>query len=120
MMVPVADRALERLLSCPEPGVRYRTRVELLGEDPAAGDLPALSAAVADGPLVRSLLAFDDNRDAYDKWRGVHWRLVSLAELGLVGGHPAVQRALDLVLTEWASDPAIGRPRVVDGLVREH
>ncbi|MFI5255050.1 MAG: hypothetical protein ACHQ15_06305, partial [Candidatus Limnocylindrales bacterium] len=37
-------------------------------------------------------------RHAYGKWRGAHWRLVSLVELGIPAGEPRALAALETVL----------------------
>ena len=53
----------------------------------------------------------------YAKWRGAHWRLASLVELGADGG-PAARQAAEDVLG-WLADPK--RPRkfpTIDGRVR--
>lgn len=117
--VDLADRAAtESLLASREPGVRYRARVELMGDDPSSPEMQELAATIADGRSASALLQFED-RAAYDKWRGNHWRLVALVELGVPADNADAQTALDRVLEEWASE-AITRPHVVDGLVREH
>jgi len=112
------DPGASRLLSSREPGVRYRTRLDVLGEEPDSPDMVELAGMVASGPAVSALLRFE-SCPVYQKWRGDHWRLVALVELGLPAGNGAAELALDRVLDAWASE-AITRPHVVDGLVREH
>lgn len=115
-----ADRAaLDWLLASDEPGVCYRTRTELLGEDPHAPELVDLARTIADGPKCQALLRFQDV-PPYKKWYGAHWRLVSLVELGLPPGHPAAEKACDAILDVWTDDRWLRSPHVVDGLVRAH
>jgi hypothetical protein len=57
--------------------------------------------------------------DPYRKWTGAHWRLVSLAELGVPTDDPRVTAAAEHVLA-WITENLKYPPRVVDGLVRSH
>jgi hypothetical protein len=115
----VDERAVRLLLASDEPGIRYRTRTELLDEDPATPELQDLRSSIADGPKCYALLQFQDV-DPYEKWFGAFWRLVSLVELGLPPGNKSADGACDFVLESWTSDESIKKPYVVDGLVREH
>ena len=112
------NAAVDRLLRSDEPGVVYRTRTELLEEDPIGQEPEGLQRAIPGGSRVRALLQFEDVFP-YEKWFGAHWRLVSLVELGLTR-HPAAESACDQVLDIWVSDESFQTPRLVDGLVREH
>jgi hypothetical protein len=107
------------LLSSAEPGIRYLTRVELLEEPESSRALVALSSAIEHGPKVSALLDFEDLHP-YQKWRGSHWRLVSLVELGLPAGHPKAQDACQLLLHHWATEGLRAPVRIVDGLPRRH
>lgn len=87
------------------------------------------------GPKVTALLDGQQadggfGGDPYRKWTGAHWRLVSLAELGVPPGDPRVVRAVDHVLS-WLvpGDFRDGKffnyrpgrgPRIVNGLPRVH
>lgn len=113
------EAALAWLLASDEPGIRYRTRTELLDQDPNDRELVALAHRIAEGPKCHALLQFQDV-PPYKKWSGAHWRLVSLVELGLKEGHPSADRTCDVILDAWASDRWLQRPHVVAGLVRAH
>ena len=111
--------AVAWLLAADEPAVQRLTRRELLGED----SLPD-PAAVGAGPWVSALLAGQEadggfGADPYRKWTGAHWRLVSLAELGVPESDPRVAAAAEHVLA-WIVDGLKHPPRVVDGLPRSH
>ncbi len=110
--------AVSRLLNSDEPGVVYRTRTELLDENPSDQELQNLERAISKGPKVRALLQFEDVFP-YEKWVGAHWRLISLVELGLAR-HPVAEAACDQVLEAWVGNESFQTPRRVDGLVREH
>ncbi|HET7385844.1 MAG TPA: hypothetical protein VFJ19_04180 [Nocardioidaceae bacterium] len=111
--------AVEWLLAAKEPAVRHLTRRDLLGESPGPD-----RAAITDGPWVSALLAGQQEgggfgEDPYRKWTGAHWRLVSLAELGVPGDDPRVAAAAEHVL-DWIVDDLRYPPRVVGGLPRAH
>jgi hypothetical protein len=65
-------------------------------------------------------LSQDHGVHAYGKWRGGHWRLISLADLGVEEGHPGALAAAEQSLA-WLSKPrrlnAIHNRRI-DGRVR--
>ncbi|MEU3625186.1 hypothetical protein [Amycolatopsis coloradensis] len=109
----MARAAVDWLLASAEPAVRALTRRDLLDEEP---DEDVLS-----GPIVRKLFAGQRPDGGfgvapYRKWTGAHWRLVSLAELGVPAGEPRALAALEPVLT-WRRR-AQARVPVIDGLAR--
>jgi hypothetical protein len=55
----------------------------------------------------------------YSKWRGAHWRLVSLVELGIPSTNRAARAAAQDELA-WIDSPEQSRPRVIKGLERRH
>ena len=98
-----------------DPAVRAMARRDLLGE-PVAADA-ALASPVVQG-LLDGLLDAAAADHPYAKWRGAHWRLVSLVELGLPAGHPdAVTAALRLV-EQWAEPRRLASVPVIDGRAR--
>jgi hypothetical protein len=74
--------------------------------------------------LVREELVAALSRDygvhAYGKWRGAHWRLAALVDLGVSRGHPGAVAAAEQVLEWLASSDRLRRihKRVIDGRVR--
>lgn len=109
---------IDWLLASTEPAIRHLVRRELLDEPPTEAD-----DAVLDGPLVRGLLDGQQpdggfGRHPYSKWRGAHWRLVSLVELGIPAGEPRAMAALDTVL-DWLTGASHRRNvPVINGLAR--
>ena len=87
------EAAIAWLLSSDEPAVRALVRRELLDEE---------VAPVTGGPRVDRLLRHGTEGHPYRKWTGVHWRLISLAELGVDPALERVRELTDLVLT-WLS-----------------
>ena len=99
------DSTIAWLLASNEPAVRLITRRDLLGED-----APRDEQGILDGPIVNALLV-DQRPDGgvglhpYSKWRGAHWRLVSLVELSITSGEPRAVKAADTVLA-WLTSRA--------------
>ena len=101
------EAAIAWLLSSDEPAVRALVRRELLRED---------VAPVTGGPRVDRLLWHQTEGHPYRKWTGVHWRLISLAELGVDPALDRVHELTDLVLS-WLSRSVYPKD---DGLPRRH
>ena len=112
--------ATDWLLTSDEPGIRFQAKRDLLGRK--GGPDPAEILA---GPMVRRLLAGQKpdggfGGHPYHKWTGVHWRLVSLVELGVPAGAPAVMAALDRDL-DWITRDGAPLPRMrIEGVQRFH
>jgi hypothetical protein len=111
--------AIDRLLASEEPCVQYKVRVGVLGESPdsagrgpqslnaAIGDpIRQLQATIRDCPRVRTLLS-DVGADGristgpYNKWRGAHWVLAQLSDLGYPLHDRAIRPLVDQAIT-WA------------------
>src|SRR5688500_9230613 len=84
---PGVDPGLDWLLASAEPAIRHAALVELADRSIDDPDVVAARRAIPRGHLVRGLLAAPDNAGRpvvpYSKWRGAHWRLVSLVDLGV-------------------------------------
>jgi hypothetical protein len=91
-------------------------------------DAPESRSPTAGEPWIHALLE-EPRRDGgaplhpYHKWRGLHWRLVALAELDVDPSEPAIVRRIDEGLDRviaWVSGPSrIRASRAVDGRVRQ-
>jgi hypothetical protein len=113
--------AVTWLLESDEPAFRYLTRRWLLGQAKTSKAVRRERERIADGPMVRALLAFPGREvHPYRKWTGAHWRLVSLADLNLPAGHPAAEAALDRVLDWLTGIQRRAAIKPVNGLVRSH
>lgn len=114
------DAAIQWLLDSDEPGIRMQARRDLLGE---RGELD--TDEILAGPMVSRLLRGQKadggfGSDPYHKWTGVHWRLVSLVELGVPPGVPQVRAALDRDLDWIVSNGAPTARMCIDGVQRIH
>jgi hypothetical protein len=91
----VSERAVEWLVAHPEPAIRRLARRDLLREE-STEDVLA-------GEIVQRLLV-DHDVHPYAKWRGAHWRLVSLVELGIPAAEPRALAAAEQVLAWLLAD----------------
>jgi hypothetical protein len=95
-------------------------------------DAPDDGAPTVEEPWIDALIGEPAGGDAreneaalhpYHKWRGVHWRLVALAELECDPSEPGVARRIDDALDRviaWVSSPSrIRASKAVDGRVRQ-
>src|SRR4051812_32153352 len=90
----------DRLLESDDPVVRYNARVGILGEQPTSRAAQRERQEIPRSPIVRQLLS-EMNRNGnipqpvYNKWRGPHWVMAFLAELGFPPGDESLRRILD-------------------------
>lgn len=113
MTIPSATRAIDWLLACSEPAIRYRTLTELLDRPAEDPEVLTARAAIPGGPIVRALLAGQAADGTfggapYRKWTGGHWRLVSLADLRYPPGAKALLPVIDAEL-RWATRIRVSR-----------
>jgi hypothetical protein len=110
--------AIEWLLASDEPGIRMQAGRDLLGVDASAE-----AAQVLDGPTVRRLFAGQQpdggfGVNVYSKWKGAHWRLVSLVELGVAAGEPRALAAVETVLRWLTGKSHRAAVLTIEGRVR--
>jgi hypothetical protein len=110
--------SVEWLLESSEPAIAFLTRRDVLGEDVEPDPELLLS-----GPIVRTLMSGQQADGGfgvhpYAKWRGAHWRLVSLVELGVPAGEPRAVAAAGTVLDWLTGDGHRRGIKTIDGLVR--
>jgi len=89
----VSERSgiLSRLLKSTEPSIRYKVRVNVLGEEPNSPAIRRLRNQIRSSSRVRSLLRERDTEGRipyhpYAKWYGAHWVLATLADIGYPPG----------------------------------
>lgn len=80
------DAILSRLLISNELSIRYKSRLNLLRQDPSDMEMVALQEDIRRSDRIRKLLAHRnaDGRipcQPYKKWVGTHWVLTALADL---------------------------------------
>jgi hypothetical protein len=98
---------IDGLRGSDEPSIRWKLRVNVLGEDPASPPMRELQAEIRESPRVRRLLerhvgaAAENAPPAYAKWQGAHWVLHALADLGHPAGDRALEPLRDRVVEGW-------------------
>ncbi|HEX2355351.1 MAG TPA: hypothetical protein VHI50_02675 [Micromonosporaceae bacterium] len=99
------ESVIGALLASPEPSVRWKVRTQVLGEPADAREIVALREEIRRSPRARRLLAghAPGGRPppAYAKWRGAHWVLASLADIGYPPGDRELHPLRDQVLDAW-------------------
>lgn len=102
---------IDALLRSAEPSVRWKVRVNVLGEDPSSPALLKLAREIKHSPRVRALLSrhgrdgrLASQRGVYDKWQGAHWVLATLADSGYPPGDRSLNPAAKDVLACWLDD----------------
>jgi hypothetical protein len=82
---------VDRLLGSDEPSVRFKVRTRVLGEEADSPAIKRLRAEIRQSPRVGALLS-ECGEDGmpphhpYKKWRGAHWVLATLADIGYPPG----------------------------------
>ena len=100
------DALIDALLHSDEPSIRWQMMVRVAGEDPESRKVKDLRDQIRDSPRVKTLLAGRDRHFAreahvYAKYRGSHWTLADLAELGYPEGDENLLPMRDRVLDHW-------------------
>ena len=102
------EPVIDRLLTSSEPSVRWLAHTRVLGVDVDSPRMRRLRDELARSPRVRRLLAGrqEDGRvvthgGPYAKWRGAHWILSALADIGYPPGDPGLQQMFAQVLDCW-------------------
>ena len=94
MAIASADPAIDMLLDSDEPLIRWRALVDLLEVDDRDPRVREARAAIPSGQIVRTLVQERRGDHPYRKWAGVHWRLVSLMDLGVPADLPGVRELM--------------------------
>jgi hypothetical protein len=113
------------------PALRRLALIRLEGRAADDPEVRSLEGALDVDPWVVPLLAGAERVDAagnrtpvhpYQKWRGAHWRLVTLAELAIDRALPAAAGAIDAAfgsVAEWLEAPGrLARARPIAGRTR--
>jgi hypothetical protein len=101
----MASTVAERLLRSSQPSIRWKVRVKVWGEDPDSRGIRKLRQEIRDSAPVRAMLSGNAAEDpsVYNKWKGSHWVIQSLAELGYPPGDERLQPLVAKVAAMWLS-----------------
>lgn len=101
---------IDTLLNSAEPSIRWKIRVNVLGQNRTSAEIQTLEAEIKQSPRVQALLQkVDDNgrlpcdKGVYAKWQGAHWVLMTLADIGYPQEDAALYPMADQVLKTWLS-----------------
>lgn len=105
-MRPNRQRVIDALLNSDEPSIRWKMLVRVAGEDPSSGRIRGLREEIRNSPRARLLLAGRDRNPVREKfvyasWRGAHWTLYSLADIGYPAGEETLLPMCEQVLARW-------------------
>ncbi|HEV8488335.1 MAG TPA: hypothetical protein VGQ58_00935 [Candidatus Limnocylindrales bacterium] len=119
----IADPAVAVLLASREPAIRQGALTQLLGRPADDPEVVAARSRIRRGPLVSGLLAGQEDGGGfgihpYGKWGGAHWRLVTLADLGVPPETPGLREAFSTVLDWVAGEAHVRGVKVIDGRAR--
>src|SRR6202050_1377731 len=97
---------IDKLLKSEEASVRWKVMTRVLGEDPESRKVRDLQEEIRTSPRARALIAGRDKRfvreaHVYATWRGAHWTLAMLAEIGYPAGDESLLSMRDQVLDRW-------------------
>jgi hypothetical protein len=102
------DNVINQLLDSEVPSIRYKTRVNVLGEDPASRPIGRLQSEIEKSPLVAALLQGRDGsgritqpQRVYAKWQGAHWVMATLADIGYPSGDTSLVPIRDQLQEHW-------------------
>ena len=87
----MTNTIIDRLLKSDEPSIRYKVRVNVLGEKPDSTDIGELRNEIRESARVKKLLSERQPGGRipyhpYSKWFGAHWILATLADIGYPPG----------------------------------
>jgi hypothetical protein len=103
------NQLVDLLLESEEPSIRWKTRVNVLGEDRDSAGIRKLETEIRNSPRVKALLQKVDSKghmrtEVYAKWQGAQWVFMTLADIGYPRGDKSLQSTIDDMLTQWLGD----------------
>jgi hypothetical protein len=114
---------LSSLTSSSDPILAYLTRTKVLGENPNSPTNLSLRDQIPSSPIVVALLSERGRNGCipfhpYQKWRGAHWVLACLAEIGYPPGDTGLFPLRDQVFDWLFSRKHAKHIKVIDGRTR--
>ena len=100
---------IDALLRSDEQSIRWKTLVGVAGEDPHSRKIKDVQEEIRKSPRAKTLIAGRDQRVVREKyvyanWRGAHWTLAMLAEIGYPAGDESLLPMRDQVLDYWLNE----------------
>ena len=97
---------IDALLRSDEPSIRWKAIVRVAGEDPESKKVRDLREEIRESPRAKALIAGRDRKSVREKyiyanWRGAHWTLAALREIGYPAGDESLLAMREQVLDCW-------------------
>jgi hypothetical protein len=97
---------IDALLHSDEPSIRWKAMVQVVGESSDSRKVKDLQNEIRDSPRARALIAGRDRelvreQYVYASWRGAHWTLAALREIGYPAGDESLLPMRNQVLDRW-------------------
>lgn len=114
---------INQLLKSDEPSIRFKTRVNILGEDIDSEKIGELRQEIKSSQRVKQLLSERDKGGeiifhAYKKWTGAHWVLADLADIEYPPGDETLIPLREQIYDWLLSKHHEKRIKTIDGRVR--
>ena len=100
---------IAKLLKSRDPSIRYKTLVNVLGENPDSSKIKRLQKDIKTGIRAGTLLSrinahglLEPINQPYQKWTGAHWVLPSLADIGYPKNDKKLFPIINQVLECWS------------------
>ncbi len=110
-MKDINQKVIDQLLKSDEPSIRYKTRINILGEKESSINNIKLSKEIKNSKRIKSLLRNMDKfgtvhnkKGIYSKWQGAHWILITLADLGYPKEDPKIMNMAKQVSDYWLQE----------------
>lgn len=99
-------KLIDQLHNSAEVSIRWKVRVNVLGEDRNSLAIRKLEKEIAGSPRAAALLGRVDEHgrlqaNVYAKWQGAQWVLMTLADIGYPRGMKWLQPTADDVMSTW-------------------
>ena len=116
------DPGVELLTRSSEPLISWRALVDLAHLPASGARVREAREAIPSGPIVQALVEPTPERNWYSKWRGAHWRLTSLMDLGAPADLPGVAEQVEPAIRGLTggrrTTPVARKVEVIDGRAR--
>jgi len=102
------ERVVDTLLSSEHPSIRFKTRVNVLGDSLTSRSIRSLRSEIMHAPITVKLLqnlqadrGITPPAHVYAKWQGAHWIAAALADLGYPPGDRNLLPLRDQLQETW-------------------
>lgn len=103
------SKLVDILLKSDEPSIKWKVRVNVLGEKRDSLAVRKLETEIKNAPRTKALLqnmqaSGDSTGNIYAKWQGAQWVFMTLADIGYPQGDKRLAPAMDDIYRAWLGD----------------